>query len=93
MPGTPLLANMTEFGKTDLISAEEFGLLGYQMVIFPVTALRVTLGGLKHFYTDLLAKGTQRDWMQSMMTRKELYELVNYEAYEATDAAWAALPD
>lgn len=91
--GVALLANMTEFGKTDLISARRFGELGYQMVIFPVSALRVTLGALEGFYGELLASGTQAGWIDRMMTRKDLYSLVGYEAYEQSDAAWAKLPD
>ena len=66
LPKTPLLANMTEFGKTPLIPAARFGEMGYQMVIFPVTALRVTLKALDFFYADLLKTGTQAAWMESM---------------------------
>jgi len=83
----PMLANMTEFGKTPLISAKEFENLGYQMVIFPVTALRVMMRRLEEFYGDLLETGTQAGWMDKMSTRAELYEAVGYPAYEGENLA------
>ncbi len=87
IPDTPLLANMTEFGKTPLISATRFEELGYEIVIFPVTALRVMLKTLGEFYGDLLQTGTQTDWMDRMVTRKELYELVEYDKYAGFNPA------
>jgi methylisocitrate lyase len=87
----PLLANMTEFGKTPLIPASRFAELGYQMVIFPVTALRVTVKAVDDFYRHLLETGTQVGYLDRMVTRKELYAAVDYEEYEKTDAAWARL--
>ncbi|HAY14752.1 MAG TPA: methylisocitrate lyase [Fimbriimonadaceae bacterium] len=88
---TPLLANMTEFGRTPLFTVQQFSDWGYQMVIFPVSALRVTLFAVESFYQDLLAQGTQAEWMERMMTRADLYKLVNYEEYERSDAAWRDL--
>jgi methylisocitrate lyase len=88
LPGTPLLANMTEFGKTPLIPAARFGEMGYQMVIFPVTALRVTLKALDTFYADLLKTGTQAAWMESMATREELYERIDYPSFEKQGKEW-----
>lgn len=84
---TPLLANMTEFGKTPLISAKEFEELGYQMVIFPVTALRVMMQRLEEFYADLMESGTQAAWMDKMSTRSDLYEAVGYPDYEGKNLA------
>lgn len=81
VPETPLLANMTEFGKTPLISASEFEQLGYQLVIFPVTALRVMLKAIEEFYSDLLATGTQAGWMERMRSRAELYATLDYDDY------------
>ena len=78
----PLLANMTEFGKTPLIPASKFEELGYEIVIFPVTALRVVLKTLREFYGDLLETGTQADWMNKMATRAELYEELEYDQYK-----------
>jgi methylisocitrate lyase len=81
LSGVPLLANMTEFGKTPLISAARFHELGYQMVIFPVTALRVSLKALDSFYGDLLKTGTQAQWLDRMVTRDGLYQRVDYKEY------------
>lgn len=87
----PLLANMTEFGKTPLIPAKRFEELGYQMVIFPVTALRVAVKAVGDWYAYLAEHGTQEGYLERMATRKELYEIVGYEEYEQTDSAWARL--
>lgn len=84
----PLLANMTEFGKTPLISAAEFESLGYQMVIFPVTSLRVMLKAIEEFYSDLLQTGTQSGWMEKMRTRAELYDTLDYPQYAEQDQKW-----
>jgi methylisocitrate lyase len=84
----PLLANMTEFGKTPLITAKRFEELGYNMVIFPVTALRVMLKAVEEFYAELLETGTQAGWLDKMRTRKELYETIDYPSYTAQDRDW-----
>lgn len=88
LPGFPLLANMTEFGKTPLITAAQFNNLGYQIVIFPVTALRVMLKAVEEFYGDLLRTGTQADWIEKMRTRAELYRTLGYDDYTQLDASW-----
>jgi len=88
LPGVPLLANMTEFGKTPLISADRFGELGYQMVIFPVTALRVMLKAIEDFYAELLQTGTQAGWIEKMRTRQELYSTLDYPDYTSRDQGW-----
>lgn len=84
----PLLANMTEFGKTPLIPAAKFQQLGYNMVIFPVTALRIALKVLEAFYSDLVRTGTQAAWLDRMATRDELYETIDYPEYTRRDEAW-----
>lgn len=84
----PLLANMTEFGRTPLISVKKFGELGFQMVIFPVSAMRVMLKSIQDFYSDLLATGTQADWMEKMRTRAELYDLIDYSDYQGAEVTW-----
>ncbi|ARU40034.1 methylisocitrate lyase [Armatimonadetes bacterium Uphvl-Ar1] len=89
LPGIPLLANMTEFGKTPLITADQFNNLGYQMVIFPVTALRVMLKAVEEFYADLLSTGTQADWIDKMRTRQELYDTIDYPEFTAKDIAYS----
>lgn len=91
LPDVPLLANMTEFGKTPLIPAAKFGELGYQMVIFPVTALRVMLKAIEEFYADLLRTGTQAEWMDRMRTRAELYETLDYAQYTERDRGWSGV--
>ncbi len=89
IPEVPLLANMTEFGKTPLISANQFGNLGYQLVIFPVTALRVMLKSVEEFYADLLKTGTQAGWMDKMRSRQELYRTIDYAEMTARDHSWS----
>jgi methylisocitrate lyase len=75
----PLLANMTEFGKSPLLSAQELGELGYRMVIFPQTIFRVTMRSAEELLRDLKRTGTQESWLDRMQTRKELYELLDYD--------------
>ncbi len=81
----PLLANMTEFGKTPLISHEQFKQLGYQMVIFPMTAFRTMLATLQSTYSELISSGSQRNLMSQMRTRAELYEILDYDEYISHD--------
>jgi methylisocitrate lyase len=84
----PLLANMTEFGKTPLITAKRFEELGYNMVIFPVTALRVMLKAIEDFYGELLETGTQAGWMEKMRSRLELYQTIDYTDFTTQDSKW-----
>jgi methylisocitrate lyase len=81
----PLLANMTEFGKTPIIKAAEFGRLGYEIVIFPMTAFRVMMKAVEETYRTLLSAGSQAELIEEMKTRKELYELIRYADYERVD--------
>jgi methylisocitrate lyase len=74
----PLLANMTEFGKSPLLSVDELCELGYRMVIFPQSAFRVSMKGTAEFLRELKRRGSQRDWLEKMQTRQELYELLDY---------------
>ena len=74
----PLVANMTEFGKTPLLSCAEFASFGYRGVLFPVTALRTALRATEALLAELKLFGTQRDWLHHMMTRQELYRLLRY---------------
>jgi len=74
----PLVANMTEFGKTPLLSCDEFASLGFRGVLFPVTALRTALQAVEALLAELKLFGTQRDWLHHMMTRQELYGLLRY---------------
>ncbi len=85
----PLMANMTEFGKTPIISASRFEELGYEMVIYPMTAFRVMLKAIDEAYDELLTTGTQAGFMDRMRTRKELYERIDYADFDAKDRSWA----
>jgi methylisocitrate lyase len=75
----PLLANMTEFGKSPLLSLGELGDLGYRMVIFPQSAFRVSMRATAEFFHDLKTAGSQKDWLDKMQTRKELYATLAYD--------------
>jgi methylisocitrate lyase len=75
----PLLANMTEFGKSPLISFHDLMEIGYRMVIFPMSAFRVTMKVSEKFLRALKKTGTQKDWIDEMQTREELYQLLNYD--------------
>jgi methylisocitrate lyase len=86
----PLLANMTEFGKTPIISVDRFREIGYQMVIFPMTGFRLMLKALDEGYTELVKTGTQAGLLNRMRTRHELYRLIEYTAYDEQDRSWAA---
>lgn len=83
--GGPLLANMTEFGKSPYLTVERLGELGYSIVIFPVTTLRAAMKTVESVLCDIRDKGTQSGWLQNMQTRKELYQLIEYQRYEETD--------
>ncbi len=76
-PG-PLLANMTEFGKTPDISADRFGALGYQVVIYPLSMMRAAMGEVARSLATLKRDGSVRESLPRMQTRKELYALLDY---------------
>ncbi|QBI20511.1 methylisocitrate lyase [Egibacter rhizosphaerae] len=80
--GAPLLANMTEFGRTPYLSASEFEAIGYDVVIFPMLAFRSMLKAVDDALSHLRAHGTQADILDRMKTREELYELVDYPSYD-----------
>jgi len=92
VPG-PLLANMTEFGKSPALSANRLGELGYRIVIFPVSALRVAALTVGSFYDDLMAEGIQTNWLHRMQTRSELHDLIVYDDYTELDRSLARRPD
>ena len=75
----PLFANMTEFGKTPYLSVDEFEALGYRGVLFPVSTLRVAALAIEKLLRELRLFGSQRAWLDHMMTRQELYSLLRYE--------------
>jgi methylisocitrate lyase len=75
----PLLANMTEFGNSPLLTFEQLADFGYRMVIFPQSAFRVSLKASEKFFAALKKTGTQSDWIDKMQTRQELYDLLDYD--------------
>ena len=91
----PLLANMTEFGRTPFFTAEEFEAMGYRMVIWPVSALRVAATAHESLYGTIKREGSTQSELPNMQTRQELYETIDYAGYEALDASIvrSALPN
>jgi methylisocitrate lyase len=85
MPGVPLLANMTEFGRTPFFTAAEFEEMGYRMVIWPVSSLRVANKAQEVLYAALRRDGGAQHMIDRMQTRAELYATIGYENYEALD--------
>ncbi|HMJ03398.1 MAG TPA: isocitrate lyase/phosphoenolpyruvate mutase family protein [Conexibacter sp.] len=81
-PEVPLIANMTEFGKTPLLSSAELGALGYAAVLFPMTAFRLMLRAVDDGLAELAREGTQRGLVERMATRDELYEVLGYDPAE-----------
>src|SRR5437660_6759963 len=86
----PLLANMTEFGKSPLLSFQDLAKFGYRMVIFPQSAFRVSMKASEKFLQALKVSGTQKEWMNEMQTREELYKLLDYDP---TAEKWLGLSD
>ena len=89
MPGVPLLANMTEFGRTPFFTASEFEEMGYRMVIWPVSSLRVANKAQEELYAAIARDGGTQGMIERMQTRTELYATIDYAAYEALDASIA----
>jgi len=81
----PLLANMTEFGKSPLLSTEQLANLGFNLVIYPVTALRLAMQAVEEGFRTLATEGTQQSVVENMQTRQRLYELLSYESYAKID--------
>jgi len=85
MPGVPLLANMTEFGKTPFFTAAEFEAMGYAMVIWPVSSLRVANKAQQQLYAAIARDGGTHNVVETMQTRAELYDTIGLHDYEALD--------
>jgi methylisocitrate lyase len=83
----PLLANMTEFGRTPFFTASEFEAMGYAMVIWPVSALRVAAKAQEELFAVIRRDGGTQGMLARMQTRQELYSTIGYEEYEALDAS------
>jgi len=85
----PLLANMTEFGKTPYLTVQEFERFGYNMVIFPMTAFRIMMKAVEDSLRVLKQEGTQVSLLERMTSRADLYRLIHYQDYEQLDATLA----
>jgi methylisocitrate lyase len=81
----PLLANMTEFGKSRLLTTAELEKLGYNLVIYPVTTLRLAMGAIDRGLDVIKKEGTQESLLDVMQHRKDLYTLLRYEDYNSFD--------
>jgi methylisocitrate lyase len=81
----PLLANMTEFGKSPLLTVDELSALGYRMVIFPMTQFRVMMKAAETALCELRETGTQQGFTARMQTREELYHLIDYASWQRFD--------
>ena len=78
----PILANITEFGKTPLFSKEELKEVGVDMILYPLSAFRAMSKAAEGVYSEILEKGTQQDLIDRMQTRDELYEVLDYHTFE-----------
>jgi methylisocitrate lyase len=87
MPGVKLLANMTEFGRTPFLTAKEFEELGYAMVIWPVSHMRVANKAMEDLYATIRDTGGTMRMLDRMQTRAQLYATIGYHDYEALDAS------
>lgn len=81
----PLLANMTEFGESKLLNTTTLQNLGINMVIYPVTTLRIAMGAIERGLLTILGEGTQESLLGEMQHRQRLYEVIHYEDYNAFD--------
>ena len=86
----PLLANMTEFGQTPFFTASEFEAMGYKIVIWPVSSMRVASRAQETLYAAIRRDGGTQNQLDAMQTRKELYATIHYHDYEALDASLVA---
>ncbi|MFB2596228.1 methylisocitrate lyase [Herbiconiux sp. P17] len=83
----PILANMTEFGKSELFEVQQLADVGVNLVIYPVSLLRIAMGAAERGLDTLVAEGSLKSEVAGMQTRARLYELLDYEAYNAFDTS------
>ena len=76
---------MTEFGKTPYLTHIEFEELGFKLVIWPVSSLRCEAEAVRKLYSHLAMKGGQKDYLDNLMTRKNIYNTIGYHDYEILD--------
>ena len=82
----PILANMTEFGKTDYIHVDDFNKIGINYVLYPVTSLRAAAFNTKKVYEYIRDNGSQQGFLDELQTRKDLYDVLQLDAFEAMDS-------
>ncbi len=87
VPGPMLLANMTEFGKSELLDARVLEDCGYDIVLYPVTAQRLAMGAVEEGLRSIVERGTQAHLLNAMQPRSRLYELIRYAEYQQFDAS------
>jgi methylisocitrate lyase len=87
VPG-PLVANMTEFGKSPLLGFDELATIGYSLVLFPVTLLRLGMKAIAEGLAEIRRSGTQRNLLGQMQTRQQLYDILGYVDYEKRDRSY-----
>ena len=80
-----MLANMTEFGKTPYYPADKFADMGYKIIIYPVSGLRTALNAISALFDEIMKTGSQVNLVEDMLTRKDLYNLINYDDYVKID--------
>lgn len=85
----PMLINMTEFGRTPYMTAEKYQELGFKIIIWPVSSLRVEAAAVKDLYAHLKEHDGQKDFLDRMQTREDLYKTIGYHDYEALDSSIA----
>ena len=78
----PVLANITEFGKTPLFTRDELGQAGVKLALYPLSAFRAMSYAALGVYQSILSQGTQADWVDKMQTREQLYDVLQYREYE-----------
>ncbi|MDF1684060.1 MAG: methylisocitrate lyase [Legionellaceae bacterium] len=85
----PMLANITEFGKTPLFTREELESAGVQLILYPLSAFRAMAFAAQHVYQTILQEGTQQSLLKRMQTRNELYDVLDYQSFEDKLDAWS----
>lgn len=81
----PLLANMTEFGKGPLLDRDTLAGIGYRLLLYPLTAYRAALAATRDVFVTLMRDGHQRDLLGGMLSRADLYDILDYQGFEARD--------
>ncbi len=84
----PLLANMTEFGRSPSLDVSALGEMGYRMILFPLTAFRVAMKAAEETLADLFRNGHQQGTIPKMLSRAELYDVLGYQGYEERDRSY-----